>query len=119
MKIQTAFLVVIMSAVNVFAVRADNSKINQRDQQSYEYTADQQGRSKEDTQITREIRRALVREKSLSTYAKNVKIITVGGEVTLKGPVKSVAEQNLILQKAQAVVGVTHVYNQTDIVTKK
>jgi hyperosmotically inducible protein len=68
-------------------------------------TADQQSNQKSDSEITREIRKSVVSDKSLSTYAHNVKIITRHGVVTLKGPVKSEDEKQSIASKAEAVVG--------------
>ena len=63
------------------AQSADNTKINKRDGSQKELTAEQQGETKQDREITQKIRRAIVNDKSLSTYAHNVKIITVGGMV--------------------------------------
>jgi hyperosmotically inducible periplasmic protein len=68
-------------------------------------TADQQGNRESDTAITRQIRESVVADKSLSMYAHNVKIITRHGVVTLKGPVKSEDEKQVIANKAEAVVG--------------
>ena len=55
----------------------------------YQKTADQQKGNGSDLQITQQIRQAILRDKSLSTYAHNIKIITQNGQVTLKGPVRS------------------------------
>lgn len=68
-------------------------------------TADQQPANKSDTEITREIRRSIVADKSLSTYAHNVKVITQNGAVTLKGPVNSDDEKQTVASKAAQVVG--------------
>ena len=68
-------------------------------------TADQQPANKSDTEITRDIRRSIVSDKSLSTYAHNVKIITQNGAVTLKGPVNSDDEKQTVAAKAAEVVG--------------
>lgn len=68
-------------------------------------TADQQPANKSDTEITRDIRRAITSDKSLSTYAHNVKIITQNGAVTLKGPVHSDEEKQAVASKAAEVVG--------------
>ncbi len=119
MKIKlAATLIVTLSAYAGWAQKADNSAVNKRDKQAYEYTADKQGDSKTDVEITKKIRQALIEDDSLSTYAKNIKIITRGGEVTLKGPVRSSQEQNALLQKARDVAGVSGVNNQIDIVVK-
>ena len=68
-------------------------------------TADQQPENKSDLEITRDIRRSIVSDKSLSTYAHNVKIITQNGAVTLKGPVDSEQEKQTVASKAAEVVG--------------
>jgi hyperosmotically inducible protein len=83
----------------------DNTKVNKRDRNAGEATADQQKSNQSDRDITRDIRRSLMADKSLSTYAHNIKIISQNGMVTLKGPVKSEDEKKEILAKATAVVG--------------
>jgi hyperosmotically inducible protein len=82
----------------------DNTKTNQRDRNASD-TADQQKENQSDRELTRQIRRAIVQDKSLSTYAHNVKIITQSGTVTLKGPVKSEEEKMAIEKKAAEVAG--------------
>ncbi len=96
-------------------VAADNSKINQRDRNKDEVTADQQNQNKSDIEITRNIRRAIVKDDSLSTYAHNIKIITQDGAVTLKGPVKSAEEKTDVEKKAAAVAGAGQVTSQIGI----
>src|ERR1700720_460303 len=68
---------------------ADNTKKNQRDRSGETKTSGDQSNSSQDVKITAAIRRAVVRDHSLSMTAKNVKIITSNGMVTLRGPVKS------------------------------
>lgn len=82
----------------------DNTQMNQRDRNDPQ-TADQQNNNASDVEMTRQIRKALVNDKSLSTYGHNVKIITQQGVVTLKGPVRSEAEKQEIESKAAAVTG--------------
>src|SRR6266852_376537 len=72
--------------------RQDNTRINQRDRDPGEATADQQKANPADRDLTSKIRRAIVDDKTLSTYAHNVKVINQNGAVTLKGPVRSDAE---------------------------
>lgn len=93
----------------------DNTKTNQRDRDKSAPTADQQKANPSDREITRKIRTSIHQDKSLSTYAHNVKIITQGGKVTLKGPVRSDAEKSAVAAKATAVVGNGNVDNQIDI----
>jgi hyperosmotically inducible periplasmic protein len=83
----------------------DNTKNNQRDRSKSEPTADQQKNNKSDRELARQIRRALVKDKSLSTYAHNIKVIAQDGMVTLKGPVHTAAEKQAIEAKAAEVAG--------------
>ncbi len=78
---------------------ADNTKTNQRDKSKAEPTADQQKENQSDRELTQQIRRAIVQDKSLSTYAHNVKIISEDGMVTLKGPVRSEEEKTAVEAK--------------------
>ncbi|CAN5859035.1 hypothetical protein BH11MYX4_BH11MYX4_57750 [soil metagenome] len=93
---------------------ATNTKINDRDRPSTALTPMDQGGGK-DRDITAAIRRSVVADSSLSFNAKNVKIITVGGKVTLRGPVKSDAEKATIESKAKSAPGVTEVDNQLEV----
>lgn len=112
------FMLLICSyALGNAAIDTDNSNFNNRDQITRQIVAEN-GKSKQDIEITRQIRKSIVDDKSLSAYAQNVQVVTTDGEVTLKGLVKSVREQRVIVQKAQSVSGVTTVYNQTDVTTK-
>jgi hyperosmotically inducible protein len=83
----------------------DNTKVNKRDRNAGEVTADQQKMNATDRELTKKIRRSIVADKSLSTYAHNIKIISQDGAVTLKGPVKSDDEKKNIIAKAIAVAG--------------
>jgi len=102
-----------------WAQAADNTGINTRDQSQKERTAGQQGETKPDREITQKIRRAIVTDKSLSTYAHNVKIITVDGMVTLKGPVRSEEEKRTVEEKAAQIAGKDNVKSQIGIAPKK
>jgi len=97
------------------AKSADNTKVNTRDRSDASLTADQQKESQSDREITRRIRRSLVKDESLSTYAHNVKIITRDGQVTLKGPVRSDDEKRAIETKATEVAGENKVTNELEI----
>jgi len=96
-------------------VPADNTKINQRDRNSNQPTADQQKESRSDRDITQQIRRSIVSDKSLSTYAHNVKIVTQNGQVTLKGPVKTDDEKHAIEAKAAEVAGNNKVTSELSV----
>ncbi len=82
-------------------------------------TADQQKANMPDTDLTKKIRRAVMDDKSLSTYAHNVKIITRNGMVTLRGPVRTEEERAAIEAKAVEIAGKDHVTNQLTIAPKK
>src|ERR1700730_1274323 len=94
---------------------ADNTKVNARDRAKGAQTADQQKDNAGDRDITQQIRRAVMDDKSLSTYAHNVKIITQGGHVTLRGPVRSLDEKRAVEAKAREVAGADHVTNHLSI----
>jgi hyperosmotically inducible periplasmic protein len=74
--------------------------VNKRDRTPGEATADQQKMNAADRALTAKIRKAVIADKSLSTYAHNVKIISQNGTVTLKGPVHSDDEVRSIMAKA-------------------
>jgi hyperosmotically inducible periplasmic protein len=93
----------------------DNTKMNQRDQSKNEPTADQQKETRTDRDITQQIRQSIMKDKSLSTYARNVKIITQDGQVTLKGPVRSESETQTIETKATEVAGANKVTNDLNV----
>jgi osmotically-inducible protein OsmY len=81
----------------------DNTKVNERDRSQNEPTADQQKDNRSDRDITQQIRQSIMKDKSLSTYAHNIKIVTKDGQVTLKGPVRSEDEKKAIEAKAAEV----------------
>jgi len=97
----------------------DNTKINQRDRNSNEATADQQKENSSDRMLTQQVRRALVKDKSLSTYAHNIKVISQGGVVTLKGPVHSDQEKQAVEAKAaEAAGGADKIKSEIEVTTK-
>lgn len=87
------------------APSSDNTKINQRDRNPNEPTADQQKNDRSDRDITQQVRQAIIADKTFSTYAHNVKVITQNGQVTLKGPVRSEDEKRSVEEKATAIAG--------------
>ncbi|MDQ6707467.1 MAG: BON domain-containing protein [Acidobacteriota bacterium] len=96
-------------------VKPDNTKVNKRDRKPAAVTADQQKMNSGDRDITRKIRRAVYADKSLSTYAHNVKIVTENGMVTLKGPVHSEEEKKTIEAKATEIAGAGKVTNNISV----
>jgi hyperosmotically inducible periplasmic protein len=94
---------------------ADNTAKNERDREEPTKTPGDQEEDKGDLAITAAIRQAVMGEDSLSVNAKNVKIITADGVVTLRGPVESEGEKTTIAKLAQATDGVERVDNQIEI----
>ncbi len=94
----------------------DNTKVNSHDQSDNQPTADQQQNNQSDRQLTQQIRRAIVQDKSLSTNAHNVKIISQNGKVTLKGPVQSEDEKQTIEAKANEIAGKDNVVTELSVV---
>jgi len=97
----------------------DNTKTNDRDRNPAQATADQQKENRPDRDVTRDIRRSIVQDKSLSTYAHNVKIISQNGMVTLKGPVRSEEEKKAIEAKAEEIAGKDKVTSQLEVKPKQ
>lgn len=97
----------------------DNTGINKRDKDPSQPTAGQQKENQPDREISRQIRRSLTQDKDLSTYAKNIKIITQDGNVTLRGPVHSDVEKKTIEAKANEIAGAGHVKSEIQIVAAK
>lgn len=97
------------------AVAPDNTGRNERDRDNATKTAGDQSENEADRTISQNIRQAIVADDSVSTNGKNVKIITVDGVVTLRGPVKSATEKTNIAAKAQQIAGVKNVENQLEI----
>jgi osmotically-inducible protein OsmY len=98
---------------------ADNSGKNERDRSGETKTPLDQSNTPEDLKITQAIRQAIVKDDTLTMTAKNVKIITAGGMVTLRGPVKSAEEKAKIDKIAKGAAGETKVDNQLEVKAAK
>lgn len=96
----------------------DNTKVNQHDQNANQPTADQQPNNRSDRDITQQVRRSIIADKTLSTYAHNVKVITQNGQVTLKGPVRSDDEKSVVEAKATAIAGENKVTSELTVKPK-
>jgi len=94
----------------------DNTKTNDRADQT---SADKQSNAPSDRELTQSVRRAIMQDKNLSTYAHNVKIVSQDGEVTLKGPVRSEDEKEAIVAKAAEVAGKDKVVDELTIAPPK
>ena len=100
------------------AAPPDNTAQNKMDQSDETLTPMDQGGSDTDRHITQELRRAIVQAKGsnhFSFLARNVKIITINNEVTLRGVVSNEAEKERIQALAQHISGVTKVHNELGV----
>lgn len=98
-----------------FATDADNTARNARDADGTTLLPTDQGSSEQDVAITQRIRQAIVAQDDLSLNARNVKIITIDGVVTLRGPVDSPTEKAAIANLAAQSAGVRRVDDQLEV----
>jgi hyperosmotically inducible periplasmic protein len=98
--------------------KTDNTKMNKRDRKEGAVTADQQKMNAADRELTQNVRKAIMDDKSLSTYAHNVKVVSRDGMVTLKGPVRSAEEKQTVEAKAVEVAGAGKVTNNLTVASK-
>jgi len=98
---------------------ADNTKVNKRDRDPNQVTADDQKMNPSDRDLVQKIRKSVTDDKTLSTYGHNVKIVVRDGQVTLKGPVRTQAEKDAIQQKATTLAGAKNVVNELEIAPEK
>jgi osmotically-inducible protein OsmY len=110
-----------VAAASAQSPAPDNSKanaasINSTDNMS---TADAQRNDEADLSLTQQIRKSVMSDKELSTYAHNVKIVAVNGEVTLNGVVRNLHEKEVIAMKAEAIAGKDKVTNALTIAPPK
>jgi len=91
----------------------DNTKVNK---DTASPTADRAKNTKSDTRLMADIRRDVVKDKSLSTDGHNVKIVCQNGKVTVRGPVHTEDEKKTILAYATKHAGDGNV---TDEITVK
>lgn len=97
----------------------DNTRANKVESNHTQRTAEGQSNERNDLELTRQIRRSIVDDGSLSTYAHNVKIITIGGKVTLNGVVRSEQEKAAVVAKAMEVAGQGKVTDELKIAPAK
>jgi osmotically-inducible protein OsmY len=97
----------------------DNTGVNERDRNNRTITPpDQAEGSNADRNLAAEVRKAITEDSSMSLSARNVKVVVLGGRVTLRGPVESQAEREAVEAKARSVAGVTGVDNQLEVKPK-
>lgn len=97
------------------AASASNTGINQRDRDAHNPTPMDQPNDKADIDLVAHVRKAIMKDGSLSTNAHNVKIVAASGVVTLRGPVRNDTERSKVEALASGVAGVQRVDNQLDI----
>ena len=97
------------------ATAPDNTGINARDRSANAVTSDSQSNNREDLDLARNVRSAIENHKSLSTDAKNVKVMAADGTVTLRGPVNSSTEKSEIVRAVKSVPGVHRVKDRLQI----
>jgi osmotically-inducible protein OsmY len=95
--------------------KPDNTAINERDRSNDTQTSGDQSNSSADLKITQAIRQALMKDGELSTSAKNIKVITENGQVTLRGPVKTAQEKARVDQLAKSAAGGAPIVDQLDV----
>jgi BON domain/Heat induced stress protein YflT domain len=95
----------------VLAQEPDNSKMNKQPST----TTDQAKNNKGDVKMMQQIRKAIVKDKSLSTYAHNAKVVASNGKVTVSGPVKSEDEKKALIQKATDIAGAGNVTDELTV----
>lgn len=109
------YIAAVLTMATAMAQAPDNSEVNKRDNVKDAVTAGTQSNSKADLALTRNIRQGVAKNKTMSTYARNIKIISRDGAVTLRGPVKSVDEKALIEGIADKIAGAAKVENLLEI----
>jgi hyperosmotically inducible protein len=118
---RTLIVLTCLSTVSLAAMAADektkpdNTAINERDRSTETETSGDQSNGSADLKITQAIRQALMKDSELSTTAKNIKIITSNGQVTLRGPVNNAQEKAKIDQLAKSAAGGAKIDDQLDI----
>jgi hyperosmotically inducible protein len=95
--------------------KPDNTATNERDRSGETKTSGDQSNSSADLKITQAIRQALMRDRELSMTAKNIKVITANGQVTLREPVRSAQEKTKIDQIAKSAAGGAQIDDQLDV----
>ena len=119
---QTLLALACLSALSLAAFAADDEKAkpdntatNERDRSGETKTSGDQSNNSADLKITQAIRRALMKDRELSTTAKNIKVVTANGQVTLRGPVKSAQEKAKVDQIARSAAGGAQIDDQLEV----
>ena len=114
-----------VTIMNLTALAADqkvdpnNTATNQRDRSEETKTSGDQSNTSADLRITQAIRRGLMKDDELSSDAKNIKVITANGQVTLRGPVNNAEEKTKVEQIAKSAASGAQVVDQLDVKNQK
>lgn len=111
----TGILALGLTTILPAQTQPDNTGANKQDRSDTAVTAGSQKENHNDRYLTQQIRKAVIADKSLSTYAHNVKIVSQDGTVTLKGPVRSDDERKSIIAKAEQIAGQGKVTDQLSV----
>ena len=118
---RTSLILACLCAISLAAMaaddktKADNTAMNERDRSGETQTSGDQSNNSADLKITQAIRQALMKDSELSMTAKNIKIITNNGQVTLRGPVKNAQEKAKIDRLARSAAGGAKIDDQLDV----
>ena len=93
----------------------DNTRVNKADRNGAQPTAQNQSNAKSDRDLAAAVRKAITQDKSLSTYAHNVKVVVRDGAVTLRGPVRSGDEKTKVAELARQTAGSEKIDDQMSI----
>lgn len=96
--------------------KGDNTARNKGHEEKSAVNAADAGNSKTDINLAKDIRKKIVKDKSLSSYAKNAKVIVKEGHVTLKGPVRTSDEKDKLVNTAKACAGDNNVADELEVV---
>jgi hyperosmotically inducible periplasmic protein len=118
-KLASLSISVAFGTALLFAQAPDNTKNNKQDSDSGAITAGQAGNSQGDRDLAQKIRKGITDDKSLSTYAHNIKVIVRSGSVTLRGPVRSDDERAAIEALAKQNAGSGNVVDELTVAPKK
>lgn len=117
-KLLAVVILLSTSAAYADEEKGDNTARNKGHEKKSAVNAQDAGESKSDIQIARDIRKKLVEDSTLSSYAKNAKVIVKNGHVTLKGPVRSNDEVTSLVNKAKECAGEANVASELEVVAK-
>ena len=122
---RTLLAITYLSAFTLAALAADDKKVNpdntaknERDRSGETQTSGDQSNSSADLKTTQAIRQAIMKDSELSATAKNIKVITANGHVTLRGPVKTAQEKAKIDRLAKSAAGGAQIEDQLEITNK-